>query len=326
MIDFTKLTGIEHGGKVVTQIEDSTGRVLWALQSGAKAVLRVEKITATTYAGETSYADEQFLALDIYPKTNGTVKITYGGLTKIIKDTSGVEEPNAQMVYFGTFNGVSDGVATPDSGELTIEGQFYAFGCGTYASGYKATGQTYSYCACITNVTEWGEITAIPLNAFYDCDALTSVVIPEGVTDIGNYAFYECNALTSVVIPNAVKRIGNFAFHSCTGFTSVVVPEGVTHIGDRAFQYCDNAASFTFPSSLQEIGAGATFKNLNSGVPYTVKMLATVPPTYTGGDSSIVQQNGTSKCTNIVVPKGCGDAYKTAAGWSKHEKFIVEAS
>ena len=325
MIDFTKLTGIEHDGKVVTQIEDSSGRILWAVKKGTKAILTVKKLVKDTYAGETAYTGEEFAAIDVYPTTNGNVKITYGGLTKTITDTSGVAEPNAQTVYFGTFNGVSDGVATPDSGELTIEGQFYAFGCGAYASGYKGE-QVYSTCSCITNVTEWGEITAIPLNAFYDCDALTSVVIPEGVTDIGNYAFYDCNALTSVVIPNAVKRIGNFAFHSCTGFTSVVVPEGVTHIGDRAFRYCDNVASFTLPSSLQEIGEGATFKNLNSGVPYTVKMLATVPPTYTGGDGFIVQQSGTSKCTNIVVPKGCGDAYKTAAGWSKHAKLIVEAS
>ena len=98
MIDFTKLTGIEHDGKVVTQIEDLAGRVLW---SGNKpAVLRVEKITADTYAGETEYTGENFVAIDVYPKTNGTVKVTYGGLTKTVKDISGVAEPNAQTVYF----------------------------------------------------------------------------------------------------------------------------------------------------------------------------------------------------------------------------------
>ena len=56
MIDFTKLTGIEHGGKVVTQIEDSTGRVLWAV-GGGKVILEVEKITSDTYAGETAYTE-----------------------------------------------------------------------------------------------------------------------------------------------------------------------------------------------------------------------------------------------------------------------------
>ena len=32
--------------------------------------------------------------------------------------------------------------------------------------------------------------------AFYYCDSLTSITIPDGVTSIGNYAFYDCDSLT----------------------------------------------------------------------------------------------------------------------------------
>ena len=127
MIDFSTLQGLTLPEGVVMQITDESGRVIWAV-SGGKVILEVEKMTSDTYAGETTYTGEQFILLDIYPKTGGTVNVTYGGLTKTITDTSGAAEPNAQQVFFGTFNGVSDSVATPTSGELTIEGGYYAFG------------------------------------------------------------------------------------------------------------------------------------------------------------------------------------------------------
>ena len=43
-----------------------------------------------------------------------------------------------------------------------------------------------------------GSVTSIGNYAFYDCDSLTSVVIPDSVTSIGNYAFYNCSSLTDV--------------------------------------------------------------------------------------------------------------------------------
>ena len=98
------------------QIEDAQGRVLWALPvASGSVVLEVKKITATTYAGSTSYANEKFILLDIYPKTNGTVAVTYGGLTKTITDTSGAASPNAQQVYFGTFFNFSKFVHKADT-------------------------------------------------------------------------------------------------------------------------------------------------------------------------------------------------------------------
>ena len=62
-------------------------------------------------------------------------------------------------------------------------------------------------------------VTTIGDSAFYDCNNLTSVVIPNSVTTIGDYAFYDCSSLTSVVIPNSVTTIGSSAFDGCNNLT-----------------------------------------------------------------------------------------------------------
>ena len=43
--------------------------------------------------------------------------------------------------------------------------------------------------------------------------SIKTVIIKEGVTSIGNYAFYVCNYITSIDIPNSVTSIGESAFY-----------------------------------------------------------------------------------------------------------------
>ena len=57
------------------------------------------------------------------------------------------------------------------------------------------------------------------------------------LTTIGESAFYQCNTLTSIVIPNSVTTIGS-AFSSCESLTSVTIPNSVTIIEDHAFAHC----------------------------------------------------------------------------------------
>ena len=97
---------------------------------------------------------------------------------------------------------------------------------------------TISYNGSVYNVT------AIGGSAFYDCDNLTGVVIPDSVTSINNYAFAYCDNLASVVIPNSVTTIGDEAFYHCGNLMSVTIPDSVTSIGGRAFASCSNLAEF----------------------------------------------------------------------------------
>ena len=69
--------------------------------------------------------------------------------------------------------------------------------------------------------------------AFWGCDGLTSIEIPNSVTSIGYHAFYACSGLTSIDIPNSVTSIGYYAFDGCSGLTSIVVKEGNSYYDSR---------------------------------------------------------------------------------------------
>lgn len=268
-------------------------------------VLGVEKIVSNTYANETAYLNEEFILLRVWPKTNGTVSVTYGGLTKTFTDTSGEESPPAIFVFFGTFNGASDEVATPQKGRLTIEGDYNTFGCGTfYASEQDLPTETEPgvetstsrICNCIIAVMNCGHIRSIPGSAFRSCTKLTNIVVPEGVTNIGPYAFAHCTNIENVKLPESLTEISIGAFAQCMSLTNIVIPESVTTIYNQAF-------------------------TLGSGYSRKVIMKPTTPPTLMFMGLQTFHQLGANK---IIVPYGCAEAYKTASYWSRYADYIAE--
>ena len=107
------------------------------------------------------------------------------------------------------------------------------------------------------NVTYDGStfsVTSIGQYAFYYCDGLTSIEIPNSVTSIGQYAFYDCSGLKSVEIPNSVTSIGSNVFCNCTGLRSIEISNSVTSISDYAFFSCDELRSVEIPNSVTNIG------------------------------------------------------------------------
>lgn len=320
MINFSTLQGLTIPEGVVTQIADVSGRVLWAIQeeSGEPIVLQVAKQTITTYAGETSYAGESFVLLDIYPKkSNSIVNVTYGGLTKTLTFSG----TNAQQVYFGTFNGVSDATETPASGTLTIEGGCSSFGCGVYQKSSKST--DYGYCPCIATVAEWGSVTSIPSHAFDGCTSLVLTKLPDGITSIPSYAFRNCASLVLTELPSGITSIADFAF----------TMSGV-NLSDVAMKN----ATLVFPDSLESIGQQAFISGVyvESGyVTYLGKvvMRAKPPPavasdTFGSCNPWLCKEPGANMNMKlpIVVPKGCGELYKAAENWSNSADWITEES
>ena len=136
---------------------------------------------------------------------------------------------------------------------------------------------------------EGEKVVGIADNAFKDCTALVSAVIPGTVKTIGEHCFEGCSKLESVsfneglktiyggafigcpikelVIPDSVTSIltreyynGNGrtfyygAFEDCARLTSVVIGNGLTQIDREAFQNCISLQTVTIGESVEIIG------------------------------------------------------------------------
>ena len=125
-------------------------------------------------------------------------------------------------------------------------------------------------------------VKVIGNGAFWGCDSLTSINIPNSVTNIGDRAFSSCKSLTNINIPNSVATIGNSAFASCRSLTNINIPNSVTNIGDSTFSWCESLTSINIPNSVTNIGNEAF-----SGCKSLTKI--TIP-------SSVVNMNGNPFC------------------------------
>ena len=110
-------------------------------------------------------------------------------------------------------------------------------------------------------------VKVIGNNAFWWCDSLTNINIPNSVTYIGYNAFSDCRSLTNINIPNSVTNIGNGAFSKCELLTNINIPNSVTNIGDSAFEGCHSLTSINIPNGVKNIRngtfGGCSFTNIN---------------------------------------------------------------
>ena len=119
------------------------------------------------------------------------------------------------------------------------------------AFGAKIVDNTYSNGQGV--ITFDRPITTLGQYAFYACDNLASIIIPETITEIGNYAFKYCSALSSIIIPNTVIEIGYDAFYACSSLTSITIPNSVTSIGEETFSGCSALTEVNIPNNVTRI-------------------------------------------------------------------------
>ena len=131
-------------------------------------------------------------------------------------------------------------------------------------------------------------------------------------------SFAWCQSLARITLPKVTNGIAAWAFNWCKELEYVKIPVGVDYIGGMNFNYADNLKTMVFPSTVAEIETDF-YRSDNLT---TVYCYAQEPPK--------MSSSGFSNRTNIrngtlYVPKGSGDKYWRAEGWSDFGN-IVELS
>lgn len=110
--------------------------------------------------------------------------------------------------------------------------------------------------ATIENVA----VTDIKSCAFYMCNKIAKIKLPETMTNISNWAFEKCINLETINFPDNIISIGKSAFSGCVKLANVTLNNGLKHIGQSAFSDCSNISSITIPNSVLNIDKFAFYR------------------------------------------------------------------
>ena len=157
--------------------------------------------------------------------------------------------------------------------------------------------KAYSGLPNLKKVTiQTNKLTEIGEDAFYGCDNLEDINIPDGVTRIGKGAFELNFSLRKINIPSSVTYIAENAF-ACAHLDSIDIPAGVTFIGRGAFWKCDRLKK--------------------------VYSRPVIPPVTNAWSPSHLpfESDATETCT-LFIPKGSADAYRASEVFSGFKNIV----
>lgn len=179
---------------------------------------------------------------------------------------------------------------------VTRVGQYSFAGCD------GGNNNNYSWQTCpttpskLTTVVLPNTIKSIGFKAFICCKKLETIDIQSSVLDsLGGLAFWYCEKLTSIVIPEGVTSIGERTFRGCSSLTSVTLPSTLTSIGPSAFKGCSTLTNIVSNATTAPSLGTEAFISTPDIKTITVPMGSTGYGTW-GGSSS-----NSTPMTNYVI-------------------------
>ncbi len=109
----------------------------------------------------------------------------------------------------------------------------------------NAFGDTYynskwCYCTAFKHVVFSRLLKRIGARAFYNCESLVEVNLPEGLEEIGIYAFYGCKSLATVNIPSSVQKFDYDMFGNTPWLSTLPAEDGVIYLNNIAVRCMNN--------------------------------------------------------------------------------------
>lgn len=154
-----------------------------------------------------------------------------------------------------------EAAAVTDIGAVFRESSIMVFRELQYFTALTSIPQDAFYgCENLIAITLPESIQTIGSEAFRNCYSLEEILVPEGVVSLGEKCFQMCEALERAVIPSTVERIPSDCFYGCGKLSEIVVEEGVKVVGDYAFQGCNALKNVEIPSSVTTIEEYAFYR------------------------------------------------------------------
>lgn len=97
------------------------------------------------------------------------------------------------------------------------------------------------------------QIETIGAAAFYNCNSLLSVTMPNTVSYVGYSAFQDCNSLKTMIFSDGIKVIEDHVCWNCTALEQLHLPQGLERINTASFSQTVSLKEVEIPSTVNEI-------------------------------------------------------------------------
>lgn len=209
-------------------------------------------------------------------------------------------EEHGQTLYYTITSAVE-----PYTVKVTFPNSSAIYGGAAYSGFSKPTG-SITIPATVTYEATTYTVTEIDQWAFYACNGITIVVIPNTITSIGaslgGASFYNCKNLESITIPNSVTLIGDQSFYGCSNLESISIPNSVSTINRETFKGCTSLTEVNFSNTNLTTIKGGAFANCTSLE--TITIPATVTSIEYNNSSYYNPFYGCTNLTEIIVAEG----------------------